>query len=85
MLVEVEPLVGYDKAALELCHGLELVGARRLGDDVLTLAAAVAGIDLAGHSSSPSVPLDPAMAGLAASVAEARCAIAGLLDTARNH
>lgn len=75
--VEVEELTGYPKQARTTCASLEELGLTRLGGDALDMAASVAGIDLAGYSDSPTVPLDarlPAIEGL-------RLVLANLADT----
>src|SRR6478735_7899480 len=74
-LVEIVPLVGYPKPATELADVLVRRGARRLDGDLVGLT----GVDLAGYSSSPTVPLEPQMPAL-----DGWCAVlANLADTAR--
>ncbi|MFT3853416.1 MAG: CHAD domain-containing protein [Ilumatobacteraceae bacterium] len=78
MLV-VEALAGYAKPAATLAETLADAGAVRLDDDLVELAASAAGVDLAGFSVSPTVPLDPAMPAL-----DGWCAVlANLAATAR--
>ena len=77
-LLVVEPLAGYPKPAAELADSLRAAGGG-LTDDLVDLAARAAGVDLAGYSSSPTVPLQPAMPAL-----DGWCAVlANLAGTAR--
>ena len=59
--VEIEQLTGYAKQARTTCTSLEELGLSRLGGDTLDMAASVVGIDLAGYSDSPTVPVDAAL------------------------
>jgi CHAD domain-containing protein len=59
--IEIDELTGYAKPARRARDMLERLGLSRLGGDTLTEAAAAAGVDLAGFSGSPAVPLDPEM------------------------
>ncbi len=77
-LIELEALTGYPKPAEEAEQALIRAGARRV-EGLLGLGARAAGVDLRGFSSSPSVPLDPAMPAL-----DGWCAVlANLAATAR--
>ena len=78
-LVEVLALAGYPKPAADLEGALARHGAHRLADDLVDVAAALAGVDLAGYSSSPTVTLDANMSAL-----DGWCAVlANLTATAR--
>ena len=59
--IEIEELTGYAKRAGKVVAMLERLGLERLNGDTLTAAAQAAGIELAGFSGSPTVPLDPTM------------------------
>jgi CHAD domain-containing protein len=59
--IEVRPLVGYPKPAQRIAETLESIGLQRHDGDTLSLALAVSGVDPAGVSMSPTVPLDPAI------------------------
>ncbi|HWM21894.1 MAG TPA: CHAD domain-containing protein [Ilumatobacteraceae bacterium] len=77
-IVEVDEIEGYAKPARQARDVLgEQLGLERVDGDVLTIAAAGAGVDLAGFSSSPTVPLDPAMP----AIDGFRAVLANLADT----
>jgi CHAD domain-containing protein len=59
--IEIVEVTGYAKRARAAIEALDRLGLQRLDDDTLATVAANAGIDLAGYSGSPTVPLDPAM------------------------
>ncbi len=59
--IEIHEEVGYPKRAKQATDVLEQLGLVRLDHDTLSLAAAATGVDIAGFSGSPTVPLDPAM------------------------
>jgi CHAD domain-containing protein len=58
--IEIEELVGYAKPASKARSALAQIGLDRREGDSLDIVAAATGIDLAGFSGSPTVPLDPA-------------------------
>jgi CHAD domain-containing protein len=60
-LGKIEPLLGYEKAAQRADALLEGLGLQKLDEDLVTLAAQAAGVDLRGTSISPTVRLDPAL------------------------
>ena len=58
--VDVVELPGYGKVGAELRERVEALGLRRLDGDLVDLAISAAGIDPAGFTGTPSIPLDPA-------------------------
>ena len=68
---------GYDKTGRRARDVLERIGLERLDGDVLTIAARARGVDLAGFTESPTVPLDPTMP----AVDGFRAVLANLADT----
>ncbi len=60
-LIEIDEVTGYDKRATRAREVLDQLGLVRLDGDTLTVAVVAAGIDLAGISGSPTVPLEPMM------------------------
>lgn len=77
-LVDVVELVGYPKPAAEARALIEQLGWRETDGGVIELAAAAAGIDLAGQHVTPGVPLaeqTPALDGFRAVLANLRDAI----------
>ena len=76
-MLEIDEMPGYDKRAGKARDVLERIGLERLDGDVLTLAAVASGVDLAGVSDSPTVPLDAAMP----AVDGFRAVLANLADT----
>jgi HPt (histidine-containing phosphotransfer) domain-containing protein len=92
--LEIEVLRLFERQAELLLARMREVGPEGVATLAHTLSGSAKGVGAwrvaaAAEATECAVkehaPLDPAMAGLAASVAEARRAIAGLLDTARNH
>lgn len=77
--IEVEELTGYQKRARRARDVLDDVGLQRTNGDTLALAAAAAGVELAGTSPSPAVPLDAAMRAQDGF----RAVLANLADTVR--
>jgi CHAD domain-containing protein len=75
--IEIDELPGYAKRAAEARDALERIGLIRLDGDTLDVAAATAGVAVGGFSSSPTVPLDPAMP----AVDGFRAVLANLADT----
>ena len=75
--VDVVELPGYAKAGAELRDRVENLGLRRLEGDLVDLAISAAGIDPAGFTGSPSIPLD-----LASPAPEAFRAVLANLDRA---
>ena len=76
-MLEIDELPGYAKRAERARDMLERIGLERLDGDVLTIAARASGVDLAGFTESPTVPLDrtmPAVDGF-------RAVLANLADT----
>ena len=70
--LEIEHVVGYDKRARQTVAVIEDAGWHRVDGDTIGLAAAAAGVDLHGFTSSPTVPLDaraPAIDGVRAVLA----------------
>ncbi len=59
--IEVDELVGYQKRARRARDVLDDAGLDRVDGDTLDVVAAATGVDLAGTSPSPTVPLDPTM------------------------
>ncbi len=59
--VELDELLGYGKYASKAGDMLDRLDLSRLGGDTLIGAAEAAGVDLAGFSGSPTIPLDRAM------------------------
>lgn len=59
--IEIAELRGYAKFASRAGDLLERLGLLRLGEDTLTGVAAAVGIELAGFSGAPTIPLDPEM------------------------
>lgn len=59
--IEIHDVTGYGKHGRAAVAQLEGLGLQRLDTDTLAMAAGAAGIDLAGWSGSPAVPLDAAM------------------------
>ncbi len=57
-VAEVDELAGYPKAAKRARALLGSLGLHELDRDLMTLAAAGAGVELGGHSGSPTVALD---------------------------
>jgi len=76
-MVEVDEIEGYTKRARHARDVLEQLGLERVDGDVLTIAAGTTGVDLAGYSPSPTVPLDPAMP----AIDGFRAVLANLADT----
>jgi CHAD domain-containing protein len=76
-MLEIDELPGYARRAERARDMLERIGLERLDGDVLTIAARASGVDLAGFTESPTVPLDhtmPAVDGF-------RAVLANLADT----
>jgi CHAD domain-containing protein len=62
--IEVVRFTGYAKRAAAAVDALDSLGLPRLGADTVSAVAAAAGVDLAGYSDVPTVPLEPDMAAL---------------------
>jgi CHAD domain-containing protein len=75
--IEIDEITGYGKRASRARDVLDQLGLARLDGDTLTAAVAAAGVDLAGVTSSPTVPLDPAMP----AIDGFRAVLANLADT----
>ncbi|MBA3267318.1 MAG: CHAD domain-containing protein [Acidimicrobiia bacterium] len=58
LVVEVDELAGYAKAAESALSLLATVGLQALDTDLMGFVAAAAGVDLRGHTASPTVVLD---------------------------
>jgi CHAD domain-containing protein len=77
-LVEIDEIEGYAKHARLACDVLEQrLGLDRVDGDLVAITTAAAGVDRAGFSGSPTVPLDPAMP----AIDGFRAVLANLADT----
>lgn len=75
--IEIDEITGYAKRASKARDVLDRLGLVRREGDMLAVAAAAAGVDLAGVTGSPTVPLDPHMPALDGF----RAVLANLADT----
>lgn len=62
--VEIDQMAGYARHARRAHDALTELGLTRFDGDTFTLVAQATGIDLAGFTASPTVPLDPSMAAI---------------------
>ena len=60
-IVEVVPVLGYEKETEQLCTALEEAGLKEVDDDLLHLALAAVGREPLDYSSKPSIILDRGM------------------------